>query len=382
MARRLRIGVPFNYDENWIGGVYYVKNLIASLNLIEDSKKPDITLLSHQKSSYDYIVENTSYPHLSWCEPAMLAGADQINFGRRKKLLARLVPGVFKSKTKFDLIFPYPMSPEWDNTACWIPDFQDKHMPHLFTTEELASREVQHRDYFTNYAHLVLSSRDAEKDFRTFYPDAEVQTHVIHFAVFEPLPEPGGVAQVLQKYNLPETFFYCPNQFWVHKNHSLVIDAIALLREQGTPVTVAFSGKEFDSRDPELVPKLKARAADAGVTEDVRFLGFLPRADQMAIFHAAHCVIQPSLFEGWSTVIEDAQSVSKYTLAADLAVNIEQADRNIEFFDRTSPAALAELLLKYRETPPPAETLDYTPRRQAFADGIMALAKIVSGTGN
>ncbi|MFM6026689.1 MAG: glycosyltransferase, partial [Dolichospermum sp.] len=50
---------------------------------------------------------------------------------------------------------------------------------------------------------------------------------------------------------------------------------------------------------------------------------------------------QPSLFEGWSTVIEDAKSLGKNLIASDLDVHLEQSPINCRFFNRSSAEELA-----------------------------------------
>ena len=56
------------------------------------------------------------------------------------------------------------------------------------------------------------------------------------------------------------------------------------------------------------------------------------RAEQLLLMKYAQAVIQPSLFEGWSTVIEDAISLQVPVIASNLPVNIEQlGDRGVYF---------------------------------------------------
>jgi glycosyltransferase involved in cell wall biosynthesis len=55
----------------------------------------------------------------------------------------------------------------------------------------------------------------------------------------------------------------------------------------------------------------------------------------------AVAVIQPSLFEGWSTVIEDAMAMNQSIIASDLEVNYEQLGEKGVFFDRNDAVALA-----------------------------------------
>ncbi len=46
----------------------------------------------------------------------------------------------------------------------------------------------------------------------------------------------------------------------------------------------------------------------------------------MALLRGAAAVLQPSRFEGWSTIIEDAKSLGKPIVASDIAVHREQLD--------------------------------------------------------
>lgn len=370
--KRPVIGIPFNYDESWIGGTYYIKNLVSSLNLIHTSRQPEVWIISHSETSFDFIKKGTGYPHLHWTKPAMIQSIDG-GISRKVKLLSWLTPSFLKKKLSFDLIFPYPIDTKLQQTACWIPDFQDKRLPNFFSSDELKAREAQHRSYFNGFRHVVFSSNAARHDFEEFYPEENVNKYVVHFATFEQLQVNGNSDDVLKRYELPEQFFYCPNQFWIHKNHDTVINAVKLLKDKGIEVVVAFSGKEHDHRAPNHSDKLRNKVAELGLTYNVRFLGFIPREDQMVIFRRATCVVQPSLFEGWSTVIEDAKSVSQFVIASNLPANVEQAEENIEFFEATDTEALAALLEKHAATLPERKTLDYGKYQQEFADAFMSV---------
>ena len=62
--------------------------------------------------------------------------------------------------------------------------------------------------------------------------------------------------------------------------------------------------------------------------DDIRFLGFIPREEQLMIMKGARAIIQPSFFEGWSTVVEDAKAVNSFIVLSNLEVHKEQIQRN------------------------------------------------------
>lgn len=376
MARRATIGIPFNYDESWIGGSYYIQNLVASFNLLPPGEQPDVCILTHSEQSFDFILAGSKYSRLTWTPPTRLRDIDGGIFPKIR-WASRLIPQFLKRVPSFDVVFPFPIDTSLKQTVCWIPDLQDKRLPHFFDAAELEYRERQHRYYFDNFRHIVFSSEAARSDFHHFYPEAASQTHVVRFAVFPPPRPTLGTDEVLAKYGLPSRFFYCPNQFWIHKNHATVIEAVGLLADRNLRVDMVFSGKEHDHRAPHHAQELRRQAERRGVADRIHFLGFLPRDEQMILFEAAVAIVQPSLFEGWSTVIEDAKALSQYVIASNLPVNLEQISDNAEFFDPANPGQLADMLSKYASADPVRTRVDYRVSQERFARDFMEVVNTV-----
>ena len=63
----------------------------------------------------------------------------------------------------------------------------------------------------------------------------------------------------------------------------------------------------------------------------------------------AEAVIQPSLFEGWSTVVEDAKAMNQYVIASNIDVHIEQLQKNYSFFDPLNPIELADKIIERQQ---------------------------------
>ena len=42
--RRKKIGIIFNFKGYWLGGAYYVQNIIKALNHLEENDKPEIII--------------------------------------------------------------------------------------------------------------------------------------------------------------------------------------------------------------------------------------------------------------------------------------------------------------------------------------------------
>ena len=347
MGRRKRIGIFFSYNSNWIGGTYYWLNWVNALNTLPDAEKPTIVILATKKD-FRFVQTETAYPHL---EHYLLKDTSSLWYKVLNVLPLRLtgkqwfyniidvdVDAIMSCCIGESKTFPISDS----KRIYWFPDFQFAHLPEFYTPHTYV-QTYQHAiaaAYLSNK--LMLSSEDAARDFHRLFPDSKAKVYVQHFTVTHPDFSMLDKDEVMHKYGIDRPYFYSPNQYWAHKNHQVVIDAVAELEKRGQKdVLVLFSGKEWDYRNPDYVPSLKQKVKDLHLEDNIRFLGFLDRKEQLLIMQQAEAVIQPSLFEGWSTVIEDARALNKFVIASDLDVNKEQLQTNVRFFERRSAKALA-----------------------------------------
>ena len=69
-------------------------------------------------------------------------------------------------------------------------------------------------------------------------------------------------------------------------------------------------------------------------------------------------IIQPSLFEGWSTIVEESRSIGKLIILSDLEVHKEQNFSRSIFFKRNSYKDLAlKILYVFKNFKPGPETI-------------------------
>jgi len=147
-----------------------------------------------------------------------------------------------------------------------------------------------------------------------------------------------------EKYNFRSPYFYLPNQFWAHKNHSVVIEALKALRDSGVRATVIATGKTQDHRHSGHFEQLMAKVGELGLMESFRVLGVVPYGDLVSLMHHSLAVINPSLFEGWSTTVEESKAINKTILLSDIPVHREQNPAAGLFFDPVSGKELAQLM--------------------------------------
>jgi glycosyltransferase involved in cell wall biosynthesis len=182
------------------------------------------------------------------------------------------------------------------------------------------------------------------------------------------LSEVDGDPAMASVYQLPDRYFYLPNQFWKHKNHRTVIEALRILRQKGYNTVVAASGRAEDYRHPGHFAALQSLVHQYGLTHNFRFLGIVPRRHVFALMRACTALINPSLSEGWSTTVEEAKSLGVPMLLSDLRVHREQAGDCADYFDPEVAGQLASLMARHEDSPDPS-------RRDREKESIVASQK-------
>jgi glycosyltransferase involved in cell wall biosynthesis len=358
MGARLTLGLRFKQQEAWTGGVYYVRNLVSALGLLPADKRPRLVVIGGDAEGLEELKAATGYSDLHRLSRSRIerAPAPRLPFARAKGEAIALT------------LMGSPPGLE-DRGVQWVPDFQEHRFPEFFDGAERASRHRHNAIAFARHSHVMVSSEDVAADLRRYYPQSTARVHVVRFASFLPAEAMTADVEALRaQYGLPQRYLLCANQLWRHKNHAVILRALALAGDAAP--TVAFTGKEHDHRDPDYGASIRALAAELGVEAKARFLGFLPRADQLGLMRGAVAVVQPSLCEGWSTVVEDAKALGRHVLASDLAVHREQLPQGADLFEPQDAEALAALLVRYARADPPPVRLDYDAVRRRFRDDL------------
>ncbi|WP_296623723.1 glycosyltransferase [Marivirga sp.] len=336
-SRRAKIGLIYSYNENWIGGTYYILNIVKSLNYLPEKEKPVVIIFTKTIDEFLQLQEVTSYPYL---QHELLVNTNKWQ-KKANKLTERLFGKKFFGKIfgsdEIDFVFPNPPQvPILQNLkrVSWIPDFQHIHLPQFFSEAEIKRRNEHFSGIAKNAEVLVLSSFNSYTDFKNLFPSSDISEVILPFAVVNPdLKWP--IKKVKSKYSVEGDYFFCANQFWKHKNHKLIFEALVLAKKEAEDIKIIFSGKESDYRSPEYFNELQTFIKQNKLESNVKFLGFLDREDQLHLLKGAKANIQPSLFEGWSTVVEDCKSLNQYLIVSDIEVHKEQLQnyKNKSFFD-------------------------------------------------
>ena len=243
----------------------------------------------------------------------------------------------------------------------WVPDFQYRHYPNLFSKQEIVDRDRGLRNICCDCDTVLLSSQHTKGDALSFAPDCADRIRVLSF-VSDPRPYLNRTSSksLQERYGFTGRYFHVPNQFWAHKNHRVIVEALALLKATGIQAQVLATGNTIDSRQPQHFAQLMEHARRLGVTGMFKILGVVPYEDLVGLMRHASALINPSLFEGWSTSVEEAKSLGKQIVLSNIPVHIEQSPERRIYFDPGNAAELATHLARIQQ--------DYDPDAEQAAE--------------
>lgn len=99
-------------------------------------------------------------------------------------------------------------------------------------------------------------------------------------------------AAVRKKYSLPDKFFFYPAQFYLHKNHEKLIEALARMKTAHPDVKLVLVGWKDRNAYGDVFRQVK----ELGVEENVIFLGYAPDSDMPGLYQAARAMVMPTFF--------------------------------------------------------------------------------------
>lgn len=332
--------------DSWIAGVYYMRNIIYQLTTSE-SKENNCTPIIIYSSDFSDLFDGFKNK------------AKLFKYENKIQRLMFLIYAIGKC----DKIYYYhqykfdPLNFLKNKAIYWIPDFQEFYYPNYFSEQELQKRKVRGVNIANSSAPLVLSSKSCYDDFnKIFSLKKKENVYVVPFVsdIEKELKNisDSNCEEIIRKYSLfGKKIVLISNQFWQHKNHIVVLKAIKelSLSHQNCDLHFVFTGGLKDYRNPNYFKKLTDYMEDDDVKQRLTMLGFIDRLEQLVLMKKAKFIIQPSLFEGWGTVVEDAKVLNKLILLSDIPIHHEQMNENCLLFNPNDSQELVSKIIEMSE---------------------------------
>lgn len=215
--------------------------------------------------------------------------------------------------------------------------------PELCRNGEWHRRESEFGTLLRRATAVVTGTKEGRDEIVRFYGLPEERVLILpmptpRHALAPPEPRPG----TLKDLHLPAPFVFYPAQFWAHKNHVNLLHALAVLRDRkGLKMAAVFAGG--DRGNMEHVRKV---AAELGLSDRVKILGFVETEALVALYREARALVFPSYFGPDNLPPLEAFALGCPVIAARVPGAEEQLGDAAEFVDPSDPEAMAWAIFK------------------------------------
>jgi len=224
-------------------------------------------------------------------------------------------------------------------------DLLHRHLPELLSRRERVKRDVMLGSFCKAARVVSVTSSWVKRDVTAQFDIAPEKIAVVPLTGSlgaYPTPSPAELEAARAKFGLPEAFAFYPAQTWRHKNHLMLLEAIARLRDsRGLVVPLACSGHQN-----EFFPAIQQRIAELHLKEQVKFLGFVSPVELRAMYQLCRCVVIPTLFEAASGPLNEAFMAGTAAACSNVTSLPEQAADAALVFDPHDPAKIAEAIAR------------------------------------
>jgi glycosyltransferase involved in cell wall biosynthesis len=295
--------------------------------------------------------------------PAMVPQHPMVlfSFAHNEPLLATLPPEARRHEIRlqtqeealdhFDKIDVYfcPFGTLWPRpvpkpSVLTFHDMQERFYPEFFTAKEHEERFF-HYDWSLRMADAVVAISEFTRDMAVAIAGASAaKIHVVHHVpdALPPPEQPAGGGDLLAR-----PFVFYPANFWRHKNHRALLQAMARVKRNGSDLSLVCTGSRLGRED-----EWQSAVRDAGVEDRVVHLGQVRREEISWLYHHARGLIFPSLFEGFGIPLLEAMQTECPMACGANTSQPDVARTAALYFDASNPDTIAAAILRLAQDEP------------------------------
>ena len=255
------------------------------------------------------------------------------------------------------MLYPFPTSWSFEAGIPYvmaIHDLQHRLQPEF--PEVSAHGEWERREYlFRNGArHATLLLADSEvgkEDILNFYGPYGITPDRVKILPFLPawylavhIPE-GEQQRVRMTYHLPDRYLFYPAQFWPHKNHARIIQALGMLKHHHhLKIPVVFCGSYIGKMRRRVFHEVMTLSYQLGLEKQVHYLGIVPDKHMSALYAGAVALVMPTFFGPTNIPVLEAWALGCPVITSDIRGIRDQAGDAAVLIDPCSVEAIADAI--------------------------------------
>ena len=213
--------------------------------------------------------------------------------------------------------------------------------PEVSVEGEWEHRERHYRRYLPKATRVIVAGETgAEQVVRYFGVPQENCLRLKHptpdFALAAAAEE-SRPEQLVRARGVTPPYLLYPAQFWAHKNHAAVLDALVELRARGETMSFVFVGS-----DKGQLEHVRTQVRERGLEEAVDILGYVEEDELVALYQHAHALVYLSRFGPENLPPLEAFALGCPVIVGDVPGAAEQVGDAGIVVDADDPAAVAD----------------------------------------
>lgn len=210
----------------------------------------------------------------------------------------------------------------------------EPHFPEVSGANRSRVREYRYRSIVKSADAILVDSEIGKSQVLECYGADPSRIFPLPYVPSRTILEAGDAEPDVE---LPERFLFYPAQFWEHKNHRRLLDALARLLALGHEPNLVLSGAKRHSYEA-----VREHARALGLSERVTFLGYVPDEMMPALYRRARAMVMPTFFGPTNIPPLEAMACGCPVAISGIYGMPEQLGKAALYFDPRSEKAIAD----------------------------------------
>jgi glycosyltransferase involved in cell wall biosynthesis len=198
-------------------------------------------------------------------------------------------------------------------------------------------RERRFRGIAQNCIAILVDSEVGRQHAMECYGTSSSKVHVLPYVHPSYLKNVSVRADFDDYYRLPAKFLFYPAQFWPHKNHKKLLEAVGIVASSHPDIALVLTGGKRHAFED-----VRNAAAVFGISGRVIFVGHVPDTDIRGFYERARALVMPTFFGPTNIPPLEANVLGCPVLVSDIYAMRDQLGEAALYFDPTSAADMAD----------------------------------------
>lgn len=224
----------------------------------------------------------------------------------------------------------------WDLGHLEMPEF-----PEVSHERRFEMREFIYNRNLKKAINVIVDSEYSKKYTIKKYNLDQERVKVLKFLPNIRTIQSNQSINIRQKYKLNNDYIFYPAQFWAHKNHIYILEAIKILRkEEGVDIDVVFSGS-----DKGNLKYILDKAKEFQIEDLIHYIGFASNDEIPLLYKQSLALVMPTYLGPTNIPPLEAFAYETPVCYSDTPFFREQVGEAVFYMNLKDPSSLAQNIL-------------------------------------